>query len=88
MLKHLGYKTDATVNGLEVLNAIEKQCYGLILMDILMPKTDGLTIARETRRLWPNSKLPRSIAYTDYVLQDDRANQLPKDISAHPISDE
>jgi CheY-like chemotaxis protein len=80
MLKHLGYEAEAAVNGLEVLRALEKQCYDLILMDILMPKMDGLTAAREIRRRWPNSKLPRIIAYTAYVLQDDGTNELLKDM--------
>jgi len=80
MLKHLGYEADAAVNGLEVLHALEKQCYDLILMDILMPKMDGLTAAREIRQRWLNSKLPRIIAYTAYVLQDDGTNDLLKDM--------
>ena len=80
MLKHLGYEADAAVNGLEVLRALEKQCYDLILMDILMPKMDGLTAAREIRRRWPNSKLPHVIAYTAYVLQGDGTNDLLKDM--------
>jgi CheY-like chemotaxis protein len=80
MLKHLGYEADAAVNGLEVLHALEKQCYDLVLMDILMPKMDGLTAAKEIRRRWPNSKLPRIIAYTAYVLQDDGTNELLKDM--------
>ncbi len=36
---------DAIINGQEMLQAIEKQIYDLILMDILMPKMDGLVAA-------------------------------------------
>lgn len=80
MLKHLGYDADYAVNGLEVLRALERQCYDLILMDILMPRMDGLSAAKEIRRRWPGSELPRIIAYTAYVLQDDGTNELLKDM--------
>ncbi len=80
MLKHLGYDADYAVNGLEVLSALERQCYDLVLMDILMPRMDGLTAAKEIRRRWPNSELPRIIAYTAYVLQDDGSNGLLRDM--------
>lgn len=73
MLKKLGYAVDTVTNGLEVLQALEDRPYDLILMDILMPKLDGLAAAEKIRRHWPGSCQPIIIAYTAYNLPNDRS---------------
>ena len=40
-LKKTGYKCDVVTNGLEVLEALKKKKYSLILIDIQMPDMDG-----------------------------------------------
>ncbi len=50
MLKLLGYDADVAGNGQEVLAAIQKQRYHLILMDCSMPVMDGLTATQAIRR--------------------------------------
>ncbi len=73
MLRKLGYEADAVTNGLEVLQALEDRPYDLILMDILMPKLDGLAAAEEIRRHCPDSCQPIIISYTAYVLPNNRS---------------
>jgi signal transduction histidine kinase/DNA-binding response OmpR family regulator/HPt (histidine-containing phosphotransfer) domain-containing protein len=46
LLKRLGYQADVVSNGLEVLNAVKRQSYDVVLMDVQMPLMDGLTAAR------------------------------------------
>ncbi|MFZ3149977.1 MAG: PAS domain S-box protein [Methanothrix sp.] len=74
MLKKLGYSADVAGNGLEVLQAIERQPYDVVLMDVQMPEMDGLVAAQEIRKLWP--KGPRIIAITAYALKGDRERCL------------
>lgn len=75
MLKRLGYKPDAVADGREVLQALERQDYDLVLMDIRMPEIDGITATREIRKIWPENG-PKIIAITAYALAGDREKCL------------
>jgi len=71
ILKRLGYKADVVANGIEVLQALERQPYDLVLMDIRMPEMDGLQATRIIRQRWPDNG-PKIIAITAYALQGDK----------------
>ncbi len=71
MLKRMGYRADAVADGREVLQALEIRPYDLVLMDIRMPEMDGLTAAREIRKLQPENG-PKIIAITAYAMEGDR----------------
>lgn len=71
MLRKLGCHADVAANGLEVLQAIERQPYDVVLMDIQMPEMDGLEAARIIRQRWPENG-PIIIAITAYALEGDR----------------
>ncbi len=72
VLQRLGYQADVAVNGLEVLTALERRAYDLVLMDVQMPEMDGLQATRELRRRWPGAG-PRVVAMTANVTPEDRA---------------
>ena len=71
MLRRLGYRADVVANGIEALQALERQPYDLVLMDVKMPEMDGLQATRIIRQRWPDNG-PKIIAITAYALQGDR----------------
>ena len=73
MLQELGYTSiNAVTNGSEVMNAVAKEKYDLILMDINMPQMDGLEATRQIIANYGNVR-PVIIAVTANALEEDRA---------------
>lgn len=48
-ISHQGYDVDTVYNGQEALDALEKQAYDVIILDIMMPQKTGLEALRELR---------------------------------------
>ena len=76
MLGRLGLKADIAVNGLEVLEALAKRHYDVVLMDVQMPEMDGLEATRAIRRKWPSARQPSIIAMTASAMEGDREKCL------------
>jgi CheY-like chemotaxis protein len=76
-LRSLGYQADLAANGREVLTAMEKQTYDVVLMDVQMPEMDGYEVTRRLLQLHPEaSARPRIIAVTANAMEGDRAQCL------------
>ncbi len=73
MLGRLGYRADVAANGYEALEAVQRQRYDIILMDVQMAEMDGLEAARQIR-LHEAGTSTRSwiIALTANAMQGDR----------------
>lgn len=76
ILKRVGYGIDIASNGIEVLEALERQAYDVILMDLHMPEMDGLETTRRIRQQLPATQQPRIIAMTADALQGAREECL------------
>jgi len=68
----MGYRADLAANGLEAIEAVERQTYDVVLMDVQMPELDGLEASREINRRWPGALRPRLVAMTANAMQGDR----------------
>ncbi|MEQ8220960.1 MAG: response regulator [Candidatus Eremiobacterota bacterium] len=72
MLNKMGYKADAVKNGREVLEALEKEFYSVIFMDIYMPGMTGIEVTKHIREFFPKEKQPLIIAMTAGRIEGDR----------------
>ena len=76
LLSRMGYRADVAANGIEVIAALDRQPYDLILMDIQMPEMDGFEATREICRRWKRQQRPRIAAITANAMQGDKERCL------------
>ncbi|MBL8277220.1 MAG: response regulator [Pelomonas sp.] len=69
LLQQMGYRADLAANGLEAIEAVQRQVYDLVLMDVQMPEMDGL---EASRRISGEASRPRIVAMTANAMQGDR----------------
>jgi CheY-like chemotaxis protein/HPt (histidine-containing phosphotransfer) domain-containing protein len=72
LLKKLGYRADMAADGLEALQALEREPYDVVLMDVQMPKMDGLEAARRIHQQWSEGRRPHVIAATANAMREER----------------
>ncbi|KRB93797.1 response regulator [Noviherbaspirillum sp. Root189] len=82
LLAHLGYRADVVANGVEVLDALERQTYDVVLMDVQMPEMDGLEATRRLRARFGGNG-PRVIAMTANAMPGDREKCLAVGMDAY-----
>jgi PAS domain S-box-containing protein len=79
-LQRLGYQAAAVSNGAEVLEAVKRGRYDVILMDCQMPELDGYEVTRRLRQAEKASNAPEQPAYiialTAHAFQGDREKCL------------
>jgi len=90
----MGYKADIAANGLEVLDALQRQNYDIIFMDIQMPEMDGFEATQKIMERWKERR-PLIVAMTANAMQTDREkclnagmdNYISKPISLKAVQD-
>ena len=76
LLARMGYTADVAANGREAVDAVWRQGYDVVLMDIEMPEMDGIEAAAAIRETLPKERQPRVIAITAHALFGDRERFL------------
>jgi GAF domain-containing protein/CheY-like chemotaxis protein len=88
LLEKMGYRADVAGNGLEVIEALERQPYDLVLMDVQMPEMDGVEATARIMAGWPEGERPWIVAMTAEAMLGDREGFLAagmNDYVAKPI---
>jgi CheY-like chemotaxis protein len=57
-VESVGYRTIAAYDGVEGLEMAKKELPDLILLDILMPKMDGITVAMRLKKMEETKHIP------------------------------
>jgi PAS domain S-box-containing protein len=83
LLKKIGYRADVAANGLEVLQALERETYDVVIMDVQMPEMDGLEATRQIHQRWPEGRRPHVIAATASAMQEEREACLAAGMDAY-----
>jgi CheY-like chemotaxis protein/HPt (histidine-containing phosphotransfer) domain-containing protein len=76
LLARMGYRADLAANGLEALEAMERQSYDMVLMDMQMPEMDGLETTRQIHQRWQGTHHPYIVAMTANAMEGDRETCL------------
>ena len=88
MMQELGYKVDIVQDGVEALEALEETPYDVILMDVRMPRMDGLEAIGRIRRQ-SRSFQPHIVTVTANAMTGNREEYLQAgadDYVSKPIS--
>jgi signal transduction histidine kinase/DNA-binding NarL/FixJ family response regulator len=72
LLEQLGYEATVVSNGVEALEALERQSFDVVLMDLQMPRLDGYATTRALFADWPEEDRPHVIAMTANALREER----------------
>ncbi len=81
ILTKWGYAPDLVANGLEAIDAIDRQGYDLIFMDMQMPECDGVEATRRIRERHPASEVT-IVALTANAQASDRDKCLAAGMQA------
>ncbi len=76
ILERLGFRADVVANGFEVIEAIKRINYDLILMDIFMPEMDGYEATKYILDNYSKDQRPKIIAMTANAMQGDKEKCL------------
>ncbi len=77
ILKRMGYTIDIASNGAEAVQAVMRQTYDVVLMDVQMPEMDGFEATKRIIEHWPNrEQRPYIIAMTAHALKGYREKCL------------
>jgi signal transduction histidine kinase/CheY-like chemotaxis protein/HPt (histidine-containing phosphotransfer) domain-containing protein len=76
LLENLGYRAGVAGNGIEAIEALERQHYDLLLSDVQMPEMDGLEATRRILERWPEGERPWIVAMTAEAMSGDRERCL------------
>ena len=81
-LRKGNYTIDIASNGQEVIDAVQRKTYGLVLMDIQMPVKDGIEATQEIRNKLCMRDLP-IIALTANTFDEDIQQYLQAGMNDH-----
>jgi CheY-like chemotaxis protein len=89
LLNELGYASDTAGNGIEAIEALARQRYDVVFMDVQMPELDGLAATRIIRRRWPGADSPTIVGLSGYASSETRHECLAagmNDYLVKPVS--
>ena len=82
-LQKMGYVADTAGNGREALDALKRQHYDVVFMDVEMPEMDGIEATKAIVATWPAQERPFIVGTTAYALESDARECLEAGMNAY-----
>jgi two-component system, OmpR family, response regulator MprA len=86
LLSHEGFDVRWAFNGADALVSVHDQPVDLVILDVMMPKMDGLAVCRELKRTRPSLPVILLTAKDDIVTRTTAMNLGVCDFLAKPIN--
>jgi len=72
ILQSFGYRADVVANGIEAIEAVTRQPYDILFMDVQMPQMGGLEATRRICERFDSAHRPRIVAMTASAMEGDK----------------
>lgn len=76
-LQRAGHEVTAFANGQDAFECLQNEPFSLLLTDIVMPRMDGIELARRASEIYPGLKIMFITGFAAVTLNNDQA--APKD---------
>ena len=91
LLRSLGMEVDVTLSGEDALELFKKEAFDLVILDLTMPRMDGVETLRRLREIDPEVKVIMTSGYTEQevfsrLVGRNRTEFLPKPFSLNELS--
>lgn len=87
-LEDAGYRTVRVKDGVEALEALAKEEFELLLLDIKMPRMDGLQVLKRSRESWPSMVVVMMTAHGSEEIAVAAMKEGALDYIAKPFSND
>ena len=86
LLSHDGFNIRWAFNGPDALESVRDQAVDLVILDVMMPKMDGMSVCRELKRLRPSLPVILLTARDDIATRTTAMNLGVSDFLAKPVN--
>jgi DNA-binding response OmpR family regulator len=77
VLRREGFEVDVAAEGFGAMQALEKKCFDVIVLDLMMPGVDGRAVVERVKDKWPE-RLPQIVIMT--AVSDALREQFPEPV--------
>jgi two-component system response regulator MprA len=86
LLSHDGFHVRWVFNGPDALQSIREEPVDLVILDVMMPKMDGLAVCRELKKMRPSLPVILLTAKDDIATRTTAMNLGVSDFLAKPVN--
>jgi CheY-like chemotaxis protein len=88
ILERAGYQVKTATNGCDALKSIKLEKFNLVILDIKMPETDGITLLSQIHQLYPQTPVIMLTAYPSPDTMREAKAKGARDYLVKPIGPE